>query len=72
MLTYRTSDYLELFGYSDSYFADCVDTRKFTFGYVFMLAGGEVSWKSVKQFVIAASTMEAEFVACFEVIVQRL
>ena len=31
-----------------------------------MLAGGAVSWRSVKQGLIATSTMEAEFVFCFE------
>ena len=31
-----------------------------------MLAGGAISWKSVKQTLVASSTMEAEFIACFE------
>ena len=66
MLTYRKSDPLEVIGYSDSNYAGCVDTRKSTFGYLFLLAGGAVSWKSAKQSIIATSTMEAEFVACFE------
>ncbi|XP_074305459.1 secreted RxLR effector protein 161-like [Silene latifolia] len=43
----------------------CVDSRKSTFGYLFILAEGAVSWKSGKQSVISTSTMEAEFVACF-------
>ena len=47
-----------------------MDTRKSTFGYVYLLAGGAISWKSAKQSVIVASTMEAEFVACFEATVQ--
>jgi len=38
MLTYRKSDHLEVIGYTDSDFADCVDTRKSTFGYVYLLA----------------------------------
>jgi len=70
MLTYRKSDHLEVIGYTDSDFAGCVDTRKSTFGYVYLLAGGAISWKSAKQSVIVASTMEAEFVACFEATVQ--
>ncbi|RVW84163.1 Retrovirus-related Pol polyprotein from transposon TNT 1-94 [Vitis vinifera] len=37
-----------------------------TSGYIFMLAGGAVSWKSVKKTLIASSTMEAEFIACYE------
>ena len=70
MLTYRKFDHLEVIGYTDSDFAGCVDTRKSTFGYVYLLAGGAISWKSAKQSVIAASTMEVEFVACVEATVQ--
>uniref|UniRef100_A0A2N9IKJ5 Integrase catalytic domain-containing protein n=1 Tax=Fagus sylvatica TaxID=28930 RepID=A0A2N9IKJ5_FAGSY len=34
--------------------------------YIFMMASGAVSWRSAKQTLIATSTMEAEFVSCFE------
>lgn len=70
MLTYRRTNQLEVIGYSDSNFAGCVDTRKSTFGYLYLLGGEAISWKSAKQSVIAASTMEVEFVACFEATVQ--
>ncbi|XP_040866301.1 secreted RxLR effector protein 161-like [Glycine max] len=63
MLTYKRSDHLEVIGYSDSDFAGCVDTRKSTLGFVFLLAGGAISWKSAKQSVVAASTMETEFIS---------
>jgi len=43
MLTYRKSNHLEVIGYTDSDFADCVDTRKSTFGYVYLLARGAIS-----------------------------
>src|SRR5436190_9412193 len=66
MHTYRRSDQFEVIGYSDADFAGCVDSRKSTSGFVFLLAGGAISWKSVKQSITASSTMEAEFVACFE------
>jgi len=66
MLTHRRSDNLEIIGYSDAVFAGCVDTKKSTSGYIFNLAGGAISWKSSKQSVIASSTMQAEFVACYE------
>jgi len=66
MLMYRRTDNLEVIGYSDSDFAGCVDSRKSTSGYIFMMAGGAVSWRSAKQTLIATSTMEAEFVSCFE------
>ncbi|XP_059627567.1 secreted RxLR effector protein 161-like [Cornus florida] len=66
MLTYKRTDNLEVIGYSDSDYAERMDTRKSTFGYVFMLAEGPTSWKSQKQSLVASSTMEAEFVACYE------
>ncbi|RZB86556.1 Retrovirus-related Pol polyprotein from transposon TNT 1-94 [Glycine soja] len=37
-----------------------------TSGYIFMKAGGAISWRSVKQTLTTTSTMEAEFVSCFE------
>ncbi|RVW16631.1 Retrovirus-related Pol polyprotein from transposon TNT 1-94 [Vitis vinifera] len=57
---------LENVGYSDSDIAGCLDSRRSTSSNIFMLAGGVVSWKSVKQTFIASSTMEAEFIACYE------
>ena len=66
MLMYRRTDKLEVIGYSDSDYASCIDSQKSTSGYVFMLAGAAVSWRSAKQTLTATSTMEAEFVSCFE------
>ncbi|RVW92737.1 Copia protein [Vitis vinifera] len=65
-LMYRRTSNLEVVGYSDSDFAGCVDSRKSTFGYIFILAGGAISWRSVKQTMTTTSTMEAEFISCFE------
>ena len=48
LLTFRRTDNLEVIGYSDSDFASCSDSRKSTSGYVFLLAGGAISWKSMK------------------------
>ena len=66
MLTYRRSNHLEIVGYSDSNFAGCLDSKRSTSSNIFMLAGGVVSWKSVKQTFIASSTIEAEFIVCYE------
>ncbi|KAI3463923.1 hypothetical protein Pfo_020586 [Paulownia fortunei] len=66
MLIYRRSDFLEIIGYSDSDFAGCQDSKRSTSGYIYLLAGGAISWKSVKQTLIAPSTMAAEFIACYE------
>ncbi|KAL9252945.1 Retrovirus-related Pol polyprotein from transposon TNT 1-94-like protein [Drosera capensis] len=66
MLTYRRSDQLEIIGYTDSDFAGCQDSLKSTSGYIYMLAGGAISWRSIKQSLTATSTMEVEFIACYE------
>jgi len=52
-----------LWGYVDSDWAGCVDTRKSTTGYVLMLNGAVVAWKSKRQNVVALSSAEAEFMA---------
>lgn len=49
--------------YSDSDYAGCTAHGKSTSGYVFLLAGGAVGWKSKKQSVIATSCFEAECLA---------
>ena len=53
-------DNLDVISYSDSDFAGCVNSRKSTSGYIFMMVNGAVSKRSI------TSTMEAEFVSCFE------
>jgi len=65
-LTFKQANSLEVFGYTDSDFFGCVDSRKSTLGYIFLLAGGAISWKSSKQTIVATSTMEAEFIAFYE------
>jgi hypothetical protein len=40
MFTFKKSDNLEVIGYSDSDFSSCVDSKKPTSYYIFMLAGG--------------------------------
>ena len=47
----------------DSDWAGCPDTRRSTSGFVLMLNGAAISWKSKRQSVVALSTAEAEFVA---------
>ena len=62
-IVYRKSDNFELVGYSDADWAGCVDSRKSTSGYVFMLGGNVISWTSKKQPGVALSTTEAEYIA---------
>ncbi|KAL6324852.1 hypothetical protein AAG906_018379 [Vitis piasezkii] len=42
-LMYRRTSNLEVVGYSDSDFDDCVDSHKSTSGYIFILVGGTIS-----------------------------
>ena len=65
MLTYKRSNCLEVISYSNLDYASCTDFRKSTFGCMFLLVEGSTSWKSGKQSIIATSTMEVEFMACF-------
>lgn len=52
-----------LTGYTDADHAGCIDTRKSTSGFVFMMYGGLVTWSSQKQPVVPLSTTEAEYIA---------
>ncbi|XP_042988660.1 secreted RxLR effector protein 161-like [Carya illinoinensis] len=72
VLTYQRSDILDIVGYSDADFVGCLDDRKSTSGYVFMMAREAISWKSVKQTLTTSSTMEAEYVACYEATCQAI
>lgn len=66
ILTYRRTDTLEVVGFNDSNYAGYVDDKKSTSGYIFMMEGGTVSWKNVKQTLTTSSTMEVEYVVCYE------
>jgi hypothetical protein len=53
----------KLIGYCDADWASNIDDRRSVTGYVFMLAGGAVSWKTKKQPTVALSSVEAEYMA---------
>jgi hypothetical protein len=52
-------------GFADAAFANA-DEYKSTSGYVFMAAGGAITWRSKKQTTVALSSTEAKYVALSE------
>ena len=67
MLVYRRVKNLELMSYTDSNFAaKYPNLNKSISTYFFMLTGGAIAWKTMKQSLIAASTIEVEFIAIYE------
>lgn len=54
---------MEIYGYSDADYAGDVNTRRSTSGYVFIFAGGAISWGSELQRSVSLSTTESEFIA---------
>jgi len=59
---------LDLHAFSDADWAGDLDSRRSTTGYVLYAAGGPISWQSKLQCTVAASTMEAEYMAAFHAI----
>jgi hypothetical protein len=72
MLTYKRNDNLKVIGYTDADFMGCAGSQRSTSGYVFTLTSGAISWRSCKQSIATASTMYAEFIACYEVVGQAV
>eukprot|EP00253_Pinus_taeda_P031280 PITA_31280 len=62
-ILYTISECSDLIGYTDSDWARSVDDRKSTYGYVFHMGSGAISWASKKQPIVVLSTVEAEYVA---------
>ena len=57
---------ISLVGFTDSDWANCLDTRRSVGGYSFTLGSGVVSWTTRKQKTVASSSCEAEYTAAFE------
>lgn len=62
-IVFTESESVECLGYSDADWAGDREDRRSTSGYLFLMAGGPVSWKSRKQGTVALSTAEAEYIA---------
>ena len=47
-------------GHVDADYAGCLDTRRSTSGYLFLMASALVAWSSKRQAMVASSMVEAE------------
>ena len=65
-LVYGGEEELGVRGYTDASFQTDQDDSRSQSGYVFIVNGGAVSWKSSKQETVADSTTEAEYIAASE------
>ena len=52
--------------YTDADFANCPDDRKSYSGYIALLGGSIISWRSKKQPTVSTSTTEAEYRSLYE------
>nr|GEY06491.1 hypothetical protein [Tanacetum cinerariifolium] len=52
--------------YTDAGYLTDADNRKSQTGYVFVLNGGAVDWKSTKQSIFATSSTDVEYIAAFD------
>jgi hypothetical protein len=57
---------MNLAGYVDAAFADCLVSRKSTGGYLFCINSSPLTWRSGRQSLVTTSTTEAECVTAFE------
>ena len=58
---------LDIYCFSDSDWAGCPDTRRSTIGFIIVICGGPVSWKSRMLKKLALSSCEAEYMALSEI-----
>lgn len=65
-LVYTKQDCFSVMAYCDADWATDKEDRKSTTGFVFMIAGAPVTWKSKKQQTVALSSTEAEYMSLAE------
>jgi hypothetical protein len=68
----RRSSASHLIGYCNSDLTGDIDTSKSTSGILFFLGNCLVSWQSLKQWVVALSSCEAEYIAATSAATQAL
>lgn len=59
----RTTADLKIKAYSDSDWAGCKGTRQSTTGFLITANGTPISWKSIRQSIVALSSAEAEYIS---------
>lgn len=63
-LFYNRGADMSIQGFTDSdWGSSCPDTRRSTGGYIFIIAGGPISWRSKRQPTVSRSSTEAEYKA---------
>lgn len=65
MFTYQCSDTLEVVGFSDSDYGDCVDDNKSTFSYIILMAERVCFMDKCKADTINFFTIEVKYVICY-------
>ena len=59
----RNNNLNKVEAFSDSDWAGCPDSRRSLSGYVLMMNGGPIQWKSKLQTIVSQSSTEAEYIA---------
>ena len=57
---------LKLMGFTDFNFQSDHDDSKSVSGYIYILNGGAICWKNLKQHTVADSTYEVEYIMTFD------
>ncbi|GJY79037.1 hypothetical protein Tco_0484838 [Tanacetum coccineum] len=63
---YQQNPELRVSCYTDAGYLTDADDLKSQTGYVFVLNGGVVDWKSTKQSIFATSSIEVEYIAAYD------